>query len=100
MQKKKKTGTRIPGTRIRPEYPGIYRVVFAPYLTRIRSCIIRVLLVSVPNIKIHESVSKKTGICTIRIRYTAGIPDPFSSLSKLVPIRSMSSEFIASLQCR
>jgi hypothetical protein len=32
MQKKKKTGTRIPGTRIRPEYPGIYRVVFAPYL--------------------------------------------------------------------
>jgi hypothetical protein len=27
MQKKKKAGTRILGTRIRPEYPGIYRVV-------------------------------------------------------------------------
>jgi hypothetical protein len=28
---KGKTGTRIPGTRIRPEYPGIYRVDLAPY---------------------------------------------------------------------
>jgi hypothetical protein len=26
-------GTRIPGTRIRPEYPVIYRVVLAPYPT-------------------------------------------------------------------
>jgi hypothetical protein len=52
-------GTRIPGTRIRPEYPGIYRVVLAPYPTRIRSCSIRVLPVYVPNIKIPESVSKK-----------------------------------------
>jgi hypothetical protein len=51
MQKKKKTGTRILGTRIRPEYPGIYRVVLAPYPTRIQSCTIRVLPVSVPNIK-------------------------------------------------
>jgi hypothetical protein len=24
-------GTRIPGTRIRPEYPSIYRVVLASY---------------------------------------------------------------------
>jgi hypothetical protein len=48
---KKKTGTRIPGTRIWPEYPGIYRVVLAPYPTRIRTCTIRVLPVSVPNIK-------------------------------------------------
>jgi hypothetical protein len=51
MQKKEKTGTRIPGIRIRPEYPGIYRVVLAPYPTRIRSYTIRVLPVSVPNIK-------------------------------------------------
>jgi hypothetical protein len=51
MQKKKKTGTRIPGTRIRPKYPGIYWVVLAPYPTRIRSCTIRVLPVFVPNIK-------------------------------------------------
>jgi hypothetical protein len=56
---KEKTGTRIPGSRIRPEYPGIYRVVLAPYPTRIRSCTIRVLLVSVPNIKILVSVSEK-----------------------------------------
>jgi hypothetical protein len=54
-----KTGTRIPGTRIRPEYPSIYRVVLAPYPTRIRSFSIRVLPVSVPNIKIPESVSEK-----------------------------------------
>jgi hypothetical protein len=80
MQKKKKTGTRIPGTRIRPEYPGIYRVVLTPYPTRIWSCTIRVLPVSVPNIKIFVSVSEKTGICTIRIEYPTGIPDPFSPL--------------------
>jgi hypothetical protein len=30
---KEKMGTRIPGTRIRPEYPVIYRVVLAPYPT-------------------------------------------------------------------
>jgi hypothetical protein len=52
-------GTRIPGTRIRPEYPGIFRVVLAPYLTRIRSYSIRVLPVSVLNIKLPESVSEK-----------------------------------------
>jgi hypothetical protein len=69
MQKKKKTGTRISGTRIRPEYSGIYRVVLALYPSRIRSYTIRVLPVS---------VSEKTCICTIRIRYPAGIPDPFS----------------------
>jgi hypothetical protein len=74
-------GTRIPGTRIRPEYPGIYRVVLAPYPTRIRRYSIRVLLVSVPNIKILLFVSEKTGIYTIRIWYPTGIPDPFSPLS-------------------
>jgi hypothetical protein len=52
-------GTRIPGTRIRPEYLGIFRVVLTPYLTRIRSYSIRVLPVSVPNIKLPKSVSKK-----------------------------------------
>jgi hypothetical protein len=75
-----KTGTRIPGTRIRPEYPGIYRVVIAPYPIRIRSFSIRVLPVSVPNIKIPESVSEKTGICTIRTWYPTGISDPYSPL--------------------
>jgi hypothetical protein len=68
------------GTRIRPEYPGIYRVVLAPYPTLIRSYSIRVLPVSALNIKLPESVSKKVGICTIRIRYLMGIPDPFSPL--------------------
>jgi hypothetical protein len=52
-------GTRIPGTRIRPEYPGIFRVVLAPYPTQIRSYSIRVLPVSVLNIKLSESVSEK-----------------------------------------
>jgi hypothetical protein len=52
-----KTGTRIPGTRIRPKYSGIYRVVLTPYPTQIRSFNIRVLPVSIPNIKIPESVS-------------------------------------------
>jgi hypothetical protein len=68
----KKTGT--------PEYLGIYRVVLVPYPTRIRSYSIRILPVSVSNIKIPESVSEKTGICTIRIRYSTGIPDPFSPI--------------------
>jgi hypothetical protein len=52
-------GTQIPGTRIRPEYPGIFWVVLAPYPTRIRSYSIRVLPVFVPNIKLPESVSEK-----------------------------------------
>jgi hypothetical protein len=86
MQKKEKTGTRFPDTRIRPEYPGIYRVVLVLYPTRIRSYSIRVLPVSVPNIKIHESVSEKMGICTICIRYPTGIPDPFSSLVSFRPV--------------
>jgi hypothetical protein len=51
-------GTRIPGTRIRPEYPGIYRVVLAPYPTRIRSYTIWVLPVSIPNIKISNPYMK------------------------------------------
>jgi hypothetical protein len=55
----KKTGYRIPGTRIRPEYSRIYWVVLALYPTRIRICTIRVLPVSVPNIKILKYVSKK-----------------------------------------
>jgi hypothetical protein len=68
------------GTRIQPEYPGIYREVIVPYPTRIRSYSIRVLSVSVPNIKIPESVSEKMGICTICIWYQTGIPDLFSPL--------------------
>jgi hypothetical protein len=52
-------GTRIPGTRIRPIYPSIFRLVLAPYLTRIQSYSIRVLPVSAPNIKLPESVSEK-----------------------------------------
>ena len=70
----KKTGT--------PEYLGIYRVVLVPYPTQIRSYSIRVLPVSIPNIKIPESVSEKTGICTTRIRYPTGIPDLFSPLQR------------------
>jgi hypothetical protein len=79
--RKRKNGFQIPGTRIRPEYTSIYRVVLVPYPTRIRSYSIRVLPVSVPNIKIIESVSEKTGICIIRIRYPIGILDPFSPLT-------------------
>jgi hypothetical protein len=56
MQEKKK---RVPGTRIRPKYPGIFRVVLDPYPTQIRSYSIRVLPVSVPNIKLPESISEK-----------------------------------------
>jgi hypothetical protein len=52
-------GTQIPGIRIRPEYPGIFQVVLAPYPTRIRSYSIWVLPVSIPNIKLLESVSEK-----------------------------------------
>jgi hypothetical protein len=63
-----------------PEYSGIYRVIPAPYPSRIRSCSIRVLHIFAPNIKIPESVSENTGICTIRIRYPTGIPDPFSPI--------------------
>jgi hypothetical protein len=48
---------RVP--EFRPNYLGIYRVVLAPYPTRIQSFSIRVLPVSVPNIKIPESVSEK-----------------------------------------
>jgi hypothetical protein len=56
---KEKTCSRIPGTRIRSEYLGIYRVLLTPYPTRVRSCTIRVLSVFVLNIKIPESVSEK-----------------------------------------
>jgi hypothetical protein len=80
MQKKKKRVPEFRGTRIRPEYQGIYRVVLVSYPTRIRSYSVRVLPVYVTNIKIRESVSEKTGICTTRIRYPTGIPDPFSPL--------------------
>jgi hypothetical protein len=38
-----------------------------------------------------ESVSEKTGICTIRIRYPAGIPDPFSPLTEVILKRSIPS---------
>jgi hypothetical protein len=73
-------GTRIPDTRIRPEYSGIYRVVLAPYLTQIRSCTIRVLLVSVPNIKILVLVSEKWSRISTRIGYPFRVPCPFSTL--------------------
>jgi hypothetical protein len=71
MQKKKK---RVPVSD-----PNI-RVVLVPYPAWIKSYSTRVLPVFVPNIKIPESVSEKTGIYTIRIRYPTGIPDPFSPL--------------------
>ena len=61
-------------------YPGSYRVLLAPYPTRIRWPTIRVLPVSVLDKKIPVSISEKTGIFTIRILYTLGIPDPFSPL--------------------
>jgi hypothetical protein len=77
---KEKTGTRILGTRIRPEYPGIYRVILAPYPIRIRSYTIRVLPVSVPNIKIPVSVSEKWSRISTRIRYPFRVPYPFSPL--------------------
>jgi hypothetical protein len=83
MQKKKKkwvTEFRVPVSD-----PNI-RVVLAQYPTRIRSYSIRVLSVSVPNIKIPESVFEKTGIYTIRIRYLTGIPDLFSLLARLVVV--------------
>jgi hypothetical protein len=41
------------------EYPGICRVVHTLYLTRIQRCTILVVLVSVSNIKIFESISEK-----------------------------------------
>jgi hypothetical protein len=82
MQKKKKTGTRIPGSRIRPEYSVIYRVVLVPYPTRIRSYSIRVLPVSVPNIKITESVSEKRVFAlSLSGRYPTGISNPFLPLA-------------------
>jgi hypothetical protein len=80
QKKKKKTGTRIPGTHIRHEYPGIYQVVLVPYPTRIRSCTIRVLPVSVPNIKIPVSVSEKWSRISTRIRYPFRVAYPFSPL--------------------
>jgi hypothetical protein len=43
---------------------------------------IRVLPVSVPNIKLPEPVSEKTGICTTHIRYPTGILDSFSPLQR------------------
>jgi hypothetical protein len=74
---------RVPEFRVPvsdPEYPGIYRVIPASYPSRIRSCSIRILHVFAPNIKNTRIRIQKTGICTIRIRYPTGIPDPFSPL--------------------
>jgi hypothetical protein len=72
MQKKKKRVSKF----WVPEYPGIYRVVLAPYLTQIRSCTIRVLPVSVPNIKIPvpypKNGSKSVPVSGIRFGYAAG----------------------------
>jgi hypothetical protein len=62
------------GTRIRPEYPDIYQVVLASYPTRIRSCGIRVLLVSVLNRKIPESVSEKNRY----LHYSYPVPNVYT----------------------
>jgi hypothetical protein len=77
----KKTGTRIPGTRIRPEYPGIYRVVLALYPTRIRSYTIRVLPVSVLNKKNTCTHIRKWSRISTHIRYPFRVPYPFSPLT-------------------
>ena len=74
MQKKKKWVPEFRVPRIRPEYPGIYRVVLAPYPTRIWSYNIRVLPVSVPNIKLPESVSEKNGY----LHYPYPVPDGYT----------------------
>jgi hypothetical protein len=76
MQKKKK---RVPEFRV-PISDTNIRVVLVPYPNRIRSYSIRVLPVTIPNIKITEFVSEKTIICTICIWYPTDIPDPFSPL--------------------
>jgi hypothetical protein len=84
-------GTRIPGTRIRPEYPGIYRVFLVPYTTRIRSYSIRVLPVSVPNIKIPESVSEKR-VFVLSVSGTRRVyPTRFDPYSPATPSGSSST---------
>lgn len=88
MLEKKKMGTQNPGTRTRPKYPGIYRVVLALY--PIRTCTIRVLPICVPGIKIPESVYEITGIYTIRIQYLMGIPDLFPPLDRAIIRRLLS----------
>jgi hypothetical protein len=73
MQKKK-------NPRIRPEYPGIYRVVLVPYLIRVRICTIRLLTVSILNIKIPVPIFEKWFQISTRIRYPFRISCLFSPL--------------------
>jgi hypothetical protein len=73
-------GTRAPGTRIRPQVPGICRVIGILYPSCIRRHLIRVVSVSVPNLKIPVFVSEKASRINIRIRYPNRVPDPFSPL--------------------
>jgi hypothetical protein len=84
MQKKKKIGTRIPGTRIRPGIfgycPGISDSISYPY-PRFN---IRVIPVSIPTNKIHVSVSEITSRFGTRIQYPFRVPVPFSSLGETV----------------
>jgi hypothetical protein len=74
---------RVSEFRVLVSDPNI-QVVLAPYPTRIRSYIIQVLPVSVPNIKLPESVSEKTDICTTGIQYPTVISNPFSPLCRVV----------------
>jgi hypothetical protein len=81
---------RVPAYRVSVSYPevaGSYRVLAITYPTRIRLSSIRVLSVSDPPEKYPYPVSEKTGSFSIRIRYPAGNPVPFSSLKMrtLVP---------------
>jgi hypothetical protein len=79
MQKKKK---RVPKLRVPVSDPIIRVFTGSPLSVSDPNPKLHYpgITVSVPNIKILESVSEKTGICTIRIWYPTGIPDPCSPL--------------------
>jgi hypothetical protein len=75
---------RVPGSRVPVSARGCR--VFTGYCSsRIRDDSIRVVPVSVPNIKLPVSVSEKTSRISIRIRYPVRVPDPFSPLDTLTP---------------
>jgi hypothetical protein len=97
MQKNKKWVLEFRVLVSDPEYPGIYRVVLVPYPTRIRSYSIRVLPVSVPNIKIPGFISEKTGICTIRIWYPTCF-HPYWQLANSG--RGPKGKFVESIFCK
>ena len=77
------------GTRIRPEYPGIYRVVLAPYPTQTRRYTIQEVPISVPSIKMSKSVSKNG---------YSYYPYPVPDGSPL--IRTVHEAFFETLKCR